>query len=406
MIHSLDSEKEILDLDVSILPIYPYIKEMSIREVIRFLNIHEIQAEDEVYSNGISGLNCLKNLDIIVIKQELSKIPSLNEVAEKLRTVITSIEYKAVQYRSDSKNTLKDIGRVLGLSLERVRQIILAAEGRMSNKLIEIGYPKYLLLMKSDNFGLSEEKIKMELSSENHFLINVLKKSNYALIYNKDIGYYFTKEEESVVQKIVSEINKMPDPILLKDFQMHTIRILDQSNEHYELEKIQDILLGMLKFKKQGIYISRKNFTYKVKMKLLFENYITKPLRIDEKGVKYLNSICVNVFGSPFNGGRKTIEGGIRSLKNVIIVAPLTYQCIDEKIISNSIWNEIMSYIDDYLLNSDQINIDVVYKVFEKKLYILKVKHKLHLYSIIKFLYREKYNVGKGNTLNIYSKRE
>ena len=393
------------DLNVSILPIYPYIKKMSIREVIKVLNITEIQTEDEVYSDGISGRNSLRNVDIIAIKQELSKIPTLNEVAEKLRTVITSSDYKTVQYRSDSENTLKDIGEILGLSLERVRQIILAAEGRMLNKLIEIGYPKYLLLMKSDGFGLSEERIKKDLSSENHFLINVLKKSSCTLIYNKDIGFYFTKEEESVVEMIVSEINQMPDPILLKEFQILTIRILAQIKGHYELENIQDTLLVMLKYKKQGIYISRKNFTYNVKMKILFENYITKPLRIDEKGVEYLNGICVSVFGSPFNGCRKTIEGSIRSLKNVIIVAPLTYQCIDEKVISNSIWNEITSYIDDFLLNSDLINIDVIYKVFEKQLYNFEVKHKLHLYSIIKFLYSEKYNVGKGNTLNIYSKR-
>lgn len=397
-----EDKKRTLELDITLLPIYPVIREMSIREVITSLNINEIESENEDYSRPISNINVLEDEEVILIKRRLLPISTLDSLAERLKEVVTERDFTAIKYRSNSEETLESIGEKLGVTRERIRQIIRKSEDKMLRELQKVGYPASLYLMKSNSFGLSVEKIKKYLEKENYFLLNLFKRLDQGLIYREELNYFLTNKENDLIGQMISKVGNMPETMLFEDFNLEISNIIQDRFEYINIDDIQDFLLLTFNFKKYGNYISRGRLTVRDRLEIIFGKYVSEPLKLDDEGVNYLNSISKDVFGSPFNNSTRSIDGRIRDVENIILVDPQTYQWIDKSILENSIWNKIKLYIDKSLSTKEHINVEEIYELFKAEVNSMDVKSKHHLYSIIKYLYEDEYEVGKGNTLNIY----
>ena len=377
---------------------------MSILEIIKALEIKGIQVNNPLLKKELTFIDQLNERDATLLKQRLATLRTLDDTAWELKKQFSDNKYMAALNYPHPKPALSSIAKEFDLSREGVRKFVPKAKERMSETLIELGYPEILFLIKSYRFGLSDNEIKKYLSSENYFLIGLLQESLVGLKYIKEFNYYFTEKENGIFTEIKSMLDNMADPILLDDVQTKVAVILSHYFEEQGQKEIQEIVLSVLGFKKLGIYISRSNISDRKKLEILFERHINIPLKMDSKGADYLNDICFRIFGSSLQVSTKTIYLSVRLLKKVILVAPKTYQLLDEEILADPIWKDISLFIDKRFKYIDYINAETIFIGFEKKLERIDVKNKFHLYSLIKKLFNNRYQIGKGNTLNVYKK--
>ena len=209
---------QMLEKEVSKLPIYPLIKNMSIENVIGALEIKGTSLTDEELKYSVIQIDTLGEANQEIIKKALFHILPLNDIAEKVKIRISERDITTLTYRSDPQETLETIGEKLGVTRERARQIILKTGNLITRKLGRIGLMKTIQLMKYGKFGLSEEVIKDSMDKENYFLLTVLRNLKGKLYYDAQTTHYFTEAEKSILDELIVKIQDMPDLLLIDEF--------------------------------------------------------------------------------------------------------------------------------------------------------------------------------------------
>ncbi|MDN4606616.1 sigma factor-like helix-turn-helix DNA-binding protein [Sporosarcina highlanderae] len=400
---TFDSEEEaLLKMDIRTHQIYNVLESLSIEAVAEVLNVDLTDTPLDIKQMNISEVNCLAQEKRKVFLSRLMPIQSLDTIANTLKVALNENELTAFTYRADPSKTFEVIGNIMGVTRERVRQIVVKAEMKIMEQVRTIGYPQTILLLKSCKFGIAEDRVKNYLSGNNQFLLEILNKIPGGLIYYPRLKQYFTPEESALLEKVFSNSDWVNGLVLFEDFQAVIQRIISNSRNEEFLEEIVKLTLTMLGYKKYGKFISGSRITITKKLEIIFEDYLKEPILIDEEGMKKLNYIAKDLFGEKFEGSFRNIDSRIRDLENVILVDPKTYKKVDQTILEDSLWDEIYNYIVGALSEQDQINIEQVFLQFEDSVNQIGVYSKLHLYSLVKYLFEDDFEIGKGNTLNIY----
>lgn len=389
---------------ISTIPIYSVIEKMSIGELLSAVNpyMKEELSETQLQS-GVKNIDDLPKEIRNAIVKDLIHIKQLDDLADELRQTVNERVIEMLNLRYNPEETLETIGNKIGVTRERVRQIIKKNTGILLKKAMSLGVNNTLGLMKTRSFGIAEEKIRKSLQPENLFLLLIYKDIQVGFHYIPKAKLFLTNDELELSGKVLEQLDDLPELLMIEEFRSFSNEILRGELENDKMEKeLHDYLLEITDRKKFGNYLSRSSITLTKKLEVIFEHHLTEPLVLNEYGKTKIDQICDEMFGMPTETSLRSVEGRIRDIEKIILVDNLTFEWIDESILENPVFDEIQLYMDQQLETSTHINAEQVFEQFKEKLYIFNIQTKLHLYSLIKYLFDDQYTIGKGNTLNIY----
>jgi hypothetical protein len=140
-------------------------------------------------------------------------------------------------------------------------------------------------------------------------------------------------------------------------------------------------------------------------MEILFYNYISKPLRINEDNCEYLMEQAKKQLNfDPNFTSLRSVTGVLRNSDKIILVDHLTFFHLENLDIDIS----VIFTIDSFLKSKKKrniINIDEIFSEFEENLIAAGINNKILLYSLLK-VYLKEYNYGSTNSMNIYLNEE
>ncbi len=105
---------QMLEKEVSKLPIYPLIKNMSIENVIGALEIKDTSLTDEELKSSVIQIDTLGEANQEIIKKALFHILPLNDIAEKVKIRISERDITTLTYRSDPQGNIRNDRRKTG----------------------------------------------------------------------------------------------------------------------------------------------------------------------------------------------------------------------------------------------------------------------------------------------------
>lgn len=393
---------EAMNQPISIIPIYPLLINFSIGDLVKVLNLAQPKLTDEQLDSKIQFIDNMPKTERDAIFKELISLKPLNGIADELKETISERELEVLNLRSNPLETLESIGSKIGVTRERVRQIINKSTRKLLYQSISMDIVKTLKLMKWGRFGLTEEAIKKSLNADNFFLLTVLKELAEDFHFIPELKLYVTKEEHVLFTTLLNELESLPKILSVEDFKSNINEIINNQVDSETEKELTDYLLTFSSRQRFGNYISRTSIPIVKKLEIIFQHHLEEPLLLNEYGKIKLDGLSEELFGGSTETSLRAIEGRIRDIEKVILIDNLTFQWIDESLLEDGIFEEIEIFINQQLELKTHINAEDIFKKFEDQLNALGIHNKLHIYSLIKYLFDDQYIIGKGNTLNIY----
>ena len=388
---------------------YPYIKDMLVTDI---LNIYgfSIQTEIDYKMKDLEGVRIkdigLDHIEIIHLSNELQNQLTPLRTAEQLKSVLKDNDYQILEYRLIEQLTLEATAQVYGITRERIRQIERRAIESAFAYLKSNHFITLIKLLTGATDYIFKKDLKYILEQQTDFVLGLLKTKYSPFTYFESLDIFVINSE---VEKELNEIEQYIET-LPEYFNLHSDTDL--------VEKLQDLGFGehaeelavnfliQNGFRQYGIYFSKGNLTITTSLEILFKNHIDKPVRLDEDGVRYIVSLADKLLNYQLDDTGRQIEARIRDVDNIILVDRLTFQWFNEADFESELIDEIDDYMAERLDKFSVVNAEEIYDHFKGQIDKNKIKNKIHLYSIIKYYLNDDYNIGQGNTLNIYMKAE
>lgn len=400
------SKAETLSQPISSFPIYNVIEKMSIGELVAFLGISSrITLSDIDTSTSVQDIDNLPSEVRHPIVEEIMNLLPIEKITQELKETVSERDLQVLLLRTDPTETLETIGNKIGVTRERARQIITKSWRKMLFRAEAMNLGQTLLLMKGDRFGLAEEKLRKMLPEGDFFLFTMLREMQAPFCYLSKIKLYVTEAEESLFTKLLNQLEALPEVLSVDELQTAIKGILENQVNEEDQEELQEYLLRYSDRKKYGTYISRSSIPIVKRLEILFRYHLDEPILLDELGMDLLNRLSKEVFGSTLTvTSLRALQARVRDVEDVILVDNLTFQWLDESVLEEEIFEDIEVFMNEQLKDRPHINSEDVYRAFEERLEEHGIHNKIHLYSLIKYLFENQYTIGKGNTLNIYKK--
>ncbi|TDT72502.1 sigma-70-like protein [Hypnocyclicus thermotrophus] len=383
--------------------------EITVSRVLKVFNIN-LNIKDDI---KIEQLNNRKISQFIEINEnyENENLEKLIDIINKLESpskMIKKISFNEKEYEIFEKRfldgmTYEKISKLFGVTRERIRQIL---EKIHKNVFHELKANNFLQIIKlffpNRTFIEKEELIRIITSKNINYIYLFNNYNNEIFYYYEPLELYFFKDISRLINEIKNFINKLPDYFYLFDFLDEIIDLLSKYKmEDIKIEDIENLLMyyGFIKYNE---CFSRIKMTVTLFFSIVFDQYITEPIYFNEEGLLYLKKIGIEFLNYKLTGNIRSLEGRIRDNDEIVLVGPKTFLNINR--IKYDL--NILAIIDKYLLKKskqqDKINAEEIFSDLKDILIENNIKNKQTLYSIIKYNYEEKYNIGKGNTLDIF----
>lgn len=378
------------------------IQKMLIKKKIKmtplWLNEKDILLEDLPLS--IDTIDLFK--DLIDLQQ---KLPLLSEEIAKVKAQIKERDLNCFILRNVEGETLQHIADKTGLTRERVRQIVKKVDYKII-KLTNITDLSILIdIVSIQSISLSKERLMkfFELHSTEDFIIfQSMLKATQKLYFHDQLEIYTSKEVVENINKKIKGLDLM-DPILTIEEVKSYFNISDTpENEDSETTTNLTKILSSNGYMKPGEVYFKKSVSLKDKLNYLFKTYISFPLKIDDKGFLRISLLMKKVFGMTLSDNQRALIARIRDAENVILIDPLTFCYFDPSFLNEDFISEVKDYIINSLKIKEFINVKEIYEVNHLLMQKNKIQSKLHLYSLVQYYLNDDFDIGKGNTLNIY----
>lgn len=343
------------------------------------------------------------------------KIKVFHSLNENIKSLLNDNEKVVFEFRILSNEvTLEDVGNMIGLTRERVRQI----ESKIKKKIIE-------------EFGNDLEFIINLLSNRNaDYLdnLNKLIKSHELLyrtlcqglfndyfLYNQtfDLIYpsYESERTTSILRVVKEKLDFLPK-IVSEEFVSDMLTECIDGNKPiraYLLHNLEDIMskLNYLTYK-DGKFIKEKT-TKQDKVDYIIGKEMGGKIDLnDPKHRKTFESYYKELdSGDSVFSGDSEFERNIPAIldrqENYIKSASMYYELFDPKHIPSNLFEKIYSYLSTYLTEEDFITSKKLYQIFEEPLEKMDISL-FKMYYYLRYLYEEEFSFGHGNTMHIYSK--
>ncbi|MFS0862044.1 sigma factor-like helix-turn-helix DNA-binding protein [Fredinandcohnia sp. 179-A 10B2 NHS] len=388
--------------------LYEIVREVRVSALLEAFRVEG----DTVSQSTLEDINGLKlediedqftNQQIIELHRKVRKakkpVSLMNELKESLR----GNQYEILKFRYGQKLTLEETGKHFNVTRERVRQIAAKALKYVKQFLGRNYFYSVVSLLSSSKSLITSDELLALVGKENDFILEILKEDVKGFTYFEKLdAFFFTPEKKIKFDVLDNFIADLPATFYLNEFEDSLEDILETLGvEDPSLPIIQKLIehYGFLPY---GELYSRGKLTISDVLEILFKNFISEPLRLDEEGYDYLQSLAKKHLNYELSSSLRAVDARLRDTEQIILVDRSTFAWFDK----DSFDQRIISKIDDYLKKqlkiSPVINIEEVFTEFEDELKEINIHTKLHLYSIVRYFLDDDYNIGKGNTLNIF----
>lgn len=334
--------------------------------------------------------------------EEINRIKTPTEIIQKISDSITDTrkrELLKLKYLEDK--TLEEIGSEYDITRERVRQII-------NKSVIEIKKILDLenIIASIKNYYYSSSSIPISklyenTLKENDYIIRIMECEYLNMSVYAPLESIILDDKNEFIKGIEEYMTKLPGVFKLYD---HIDILLEKMNDIgienpgiFEIEKIA----GQYGYRLNGEYFTKVKFTIGKVLQILFKDFIFEPLKLDDGGFAKLRKLAEEIFEFQLPEQNRSIDARIRDLSDVVLVDASTF--ID---INNFDYDYgCIELIDKMLIEKFKTEDTISSKwLFENNQDLLKkygIKNKYALYSIVMYHLGDKYQIGKGNTLDI-----
>ncbi|WP_040978386.1 sigma factor-like helix-turn-helix DNA-binding protein [Oceanobacillus jeddahense] len=388
--------------------LYPYLKDMELHDLLNIfemeMELHADMAIDELEGRDLKELEHLGNLrQLYQLSHKLQKLSDPAKVLKELKRQLNERELVILSMRFSEGNTLEGTGQQLGLTRERVRQLEKKIVGKIE-RFLEINQFTFILSLVI-NFKpyISDEALRTIIGDDHADILDLFKEKEIVLYYAEELEQFFLDEnqKQQFIEKLNDIVEELPETFNLKDYDNLLEDIL-QTDHDMNIE----LILQNYGYNRYGRLYSLNRLGILQVLELIFQNYIHEPVRLDDASADMIRDLAAEHFDYQLGESLRSIEGRLRDSENIILVDKNTFQWFEPEQVDPDLIEDIKNYLTKVFETRAVINAQEVYETFEDRLTAYQVFNKLHLYSVIKFFLDEEFDIGKGNTLNIYRDSE
>lgn len=432
-----DSLKKIASLDVHKIKKEVQFDEkygqLTLGEIINLLGIEndEFLVENVIQNDLLELMNItLNELDILYYSEQKYFKGKIDVVSlyKQLLWILHMFQYTMKNFDSFITNGLKDrevliyrqriignetleeVGKLLGITRERVRQIEKKVKQKVEKKMHAVVLPGVRLYFRLElgNIVLKEQ---LDLTND---IIKLLENKNRVIVYDSRLElFYLNSSENSQFVKLIYELfDRLPNVV-------DTTKFIDyiQFRGNFSNSEIQ-------------FFSTNLNYLFdKFDYKICSDKYIIKTLSLSERLCLIIGEFDQQTLDiSSSNQGqlelfRKTYEtyfpedssyilcddatlsrklrGSFERSHQVILKEPSTFMLYDYRKLPYKLINCIHDYLTTYFEDEFVISYKKVYKIFQEELERKNITAFM-MYYLLKYCYEQEFNFGKGNTMYIY----
>lgn len=349
------------------------------------------------------------NIDTIKVFEDLitfqQSLPSLTSTISDIKKQLKNRDLNCLFLRYIQEQTLQNIAEQTGITRERVRQLVKKTESKIM-KLTNLTDLSILLdIISNQSIGLTKKNLMSFFcieSEEDYVVFQVMMKASQKYSFHTTLEIYTTKEQIKYIDEKIVEMDFLSPILTMDEVKMH-FRINDMAEkEDTEFTDRIQHLLHLKGYMNPGEVYFKKSVSLKEKFSFIFKHYISSPLKMNEVGFARLSFLMKKVFGLELADNQRSVTERIRQADNIILVDPLTFSPFDATALDEGFISEIKIYIKKKLQDKEWMNIKEVYEDNLELMQRNQINSKIFLYSLVQFYLNDDFDIGKGNTLNIY----
>lgn len=307
-------------------------------------------------------------------------------------------EISVLKLRSEN-NTLEQVGKVFGVTRERVRQIEQKAVKKIYNRLQLLKVDEYIrkYLMLEELVSIDSLLSNLTENNVSEIIIRYYLTTHKAFELRDDI--VVDVEINNYISQIVNTYEGNNRAIIFVD------ELLNKINEDKQfevtVEKLDFAMKNMSYKRKNDIYIY-KNATLPQLITYVFKNKLDgQSLEMTDENFEKLNVIMEKTFGIKFEKGKRAAVARIRDTEHIILVDPNTFVYKDLDYVDPSIVEDIETKLNAELDMLTTTTGSAFFKKYSDTWQQYGISTPLYLYSIIQHHFNDRYQIGRGNTLSI-----
>ncbi|NFI51766.1 hypothetical protein FDA52_02015 [Clostridium botulinum] len=383
------------------------IKGLYINDIIRFLDIDITFVDNrkiaELEGYTYEQLKESYNIyDLYEVNKRLRNLKSLNEIISESFSSLDDRKLKFIREKNIENKTLEQIGKENNCTRERVRQLVKEGEDKLINSLKLNGFLTFMRLNGKYLSYITKERAIDLLGEYSKLIINIMEKNDNLIFYNDTLEIFYFDQEYISLNILLEYLDELPEIIVYYEYRdefrdiFTKVGVVDLDEKY-----IENVFrkLGLIKY---GEALCKSKLTSTMVLEYIFENYIKEPIRVDKEGVKYLDYLSKKHLNYPLEITVKSVEGRVRESNKIILVDKLSFCWHNEEVIPDLLIKSIDEYIIARFEEVDQINCEELFNKFKVDFKKCRINTKQYVNSIVKYYLGEKYEVGHGNTLNIY----
>lgn len=311
---------------------------------------------------------------------------------------------------TEKEQTLEQVGNVIGVTRERVRQIEKRISGEINRNFSTNNIELFIQYLKENK----------EVAIKNVSLKNILIKINSPYFYyDKNFDFLTFKEYETEINEIKISINKAISDnkvVKLKTIQNYLKELTNNSNQdliQFIIENLTDYLSKNYNVSNNYISSSKIN-KYDTYLYIIREFYSDDTLDLSNNDgyaffVDLVNRISPGTIEEDFdfsnkNNNVRSIEAVIeRNSDTVIKLDAHKYKHLKSSHIPYSLMDNIYEYITEEVIENNFISNKKIYRKFNNELDKVGYTEK-NLYYVLKYLFEDDFTFPGKNSLRIYGK--
>ncbi|MGL4739744.1 MAG: sigma factor-like helix-turn-helix DNA-binding protein [Sarcina sp.] len=344
---------------------------------------------------------------ILNLVKLINSIPSVESIFDEIlisgdkKKSISKRDLEYITYRVKDGLTLEKIGGIVGVTRERVRQVLskaffkinTALESRRLNTVLK-------LIFIGKSFCYIDDVYKLA-GKQNAVLVKTLftSKEIDVIKFYEPLGIVYFENEKDI-NKINRYIKRLPTTFKLYDRIDGILDILQRFGiDNIDIEKIEHLLVEN-GYRNLGEYYTKENTNFITIFEIVFRDYIKEPLYIDEVGYEIVRNACKEYLDFEFESSPRAIDGRLRDTENIILVEAKTYQHIKNMKFSMKGVRLIKEKLEAELHNNSIISAQAIFDKYSTEFIRQGIKNKYILYSLTS-KYLDEFKIGRGNTLDI-----
>lgn len=341
---------------------------------------------------------------LISLSQVLLKQNTPGGIINNLKSNLPERDYSIIVHRYGMGKTLEETGKSFGVTRERVRQIAKKAIRKISAYLKRQHFSEVVKILSPHEAFITEEQLVEIVGEEYSFVVGLLKQEIFLLNYNDRLGIFLlTDIDKKDLKQVEGFFEDLPQLFPAAEFHQSLEEVLQSIGIENPSEEMLQRLFENERYTRYGVLYSRYRLSMNQVLNYLFKHYIKEPLRVDEKGAAYLQSLAKQHLNYDLGSTLRSIDARIRDAEDVILVDSSTFQYFDSESFDEGFISQVEEYLHEELKIKEVVNTEELYEHFYDEIKQLGILSKLHLYSLIRYYLDDKFIIGKGNTLNIFT---